>query len=104
MVALAASVLLVCPCWLPTPALADPDEIVLRDAGIDCRGEALIAFLKQLPPDERMLGQLDDLVRRLGSPKFKERDAAFKSLIQLGPAAWPTLKKAIGHSDIEIRT
>jgi hypothetical protein len=43
------------------------------------------------------------LVQRLGSPRFAEREAAFKALDALGPAALPALKTAAKSADAEVR-
>jgi hypothetical protein len=45
----------------------------------------------------------DRLVQRLGSPRFAEREAAFKALDALGAAALPALKAAAKSNDAEIR-
>ena len=44
-----------------------------------------------------------DLVARLGSPRFAEREAAAESLKRLGRPALPELRKARSASDPEIR-
>jgi hypothetical protein len=45
----------------------------------------------------------EDLVARLGSPRFAEREAAAESLKRLGRPALPALRKARSASDLEIR-
>ena len=46
---------------------------------------------------------IDDLIRRLGSSSFQERQAAAKALDAQGPLALPALQKAVAESDIEVR-
>ena len=43
------------------------------------------------------------LVQRLGSPRFAEREAAFKALDALGPAALSALRNAAKSNDAEVR-
>lgn len=43
------------------------------------------------------------LAQRLGSPRFSEREAAFKALDALGAAALPALRTAAKSSDAEVR-
>src|SRR4051794_41727940 len=49
------------------------------------------------PPDA------EQLVKRLASPRFAEREAAFKALEALGPAALPALRGALADNDPEVR-
>lgn len=46
---------------------------------------------------------VEDWIARLGHAKYAERQAAFKALEQLGPAALESLKKAVASSDLETR-
>src|SRR5262245_50092189 len=43
------------------------------------------------------------LVPQLGSPDFRVREEASKMLIAHGAAALPVLRKALDHSDFEVR-
>ena len=45
-----------------------------------------------------------ELVAKLGSPRFAEREAAAESLRRLGHLALPALRKARSEQDLEIRT
>ena len=45
-----------------------------------------------------------ELVAKLGSPRFAEREAAAESLRRLGDLALPALRKARSEQDLEIRT
>jgi HEAT repeat protein len=83
----------------------DADELRLRAAGIDCSTASLIAYLDHLTGDDRALGEIDELVRRLGAHKFQERESASNALLRLGSAAKPALQKAKEqHADAEIRS
>jgi len=46
--------------------------------------------------------KIDAALKRLGSEVFKDRDAAVKELIALGPHAYPALSFAAKSSDIEV--
>jgi hypothetical protein len=52
--------------------------------------------------DPRTKGEVQDLIARLGDPKYSEREAAEKRLIELGAVAVPALKDALKNSDLEI--
>jgi HEAT repeat protein len=92
------------PSWIPPAALPDPDECVLRAAGVDCRTPGLTDFLlKRLHCDEKSLGQIDKLIEQLGAPKFEVREAALTALVRLGPAAMSALRQALQNPDLEVR-
>ena len=92
------------PSWIPPTSLPDPDECVLRAAGVDCRTPALTDFLlKRLHCDEKSLGQIDKLIEQLDAPKFEVREAALTALVRLGPAAKSALRQALQNPDLEVR-
>jgi hypothetical protein len=62
---------------------------------------ALGAFAADTPRPES--SEADRLVKQLGSARFLEREAAFKALDALGPAALPALRRAAQSGDTEIR-
>jgi hypothetical protein len=45
----------------------------------------------------------EELIARLGHEDFAERDRAFQSLQERGPALLPALRKAVAHRDLEVR-
>src|SRR5437879_4343070 len=91
--------------WLPWPVgvAPDPDECVLRAAKIDCGNESLIKILGGPRLAERVLTRVDALVQQLGASKFKDRQAAFDALVQIGPPARPALVKAANDPSAEVR-
>ncbi len=52
--------------------------------------------------DPRMKDEVKALVARLGDPKYAEREAAEKRLIELGAVAVPVLKEALKDKDAEV--
>jgi hypothetical protein len=58
----------------------------------------LLGQVPEVPPQPR------ELVARLGSPRYAEREAAAAGLEQLGGAALPALRAARDSRDLEIRT
>src|SRR5258708_6183054 len=87
----------------PADSTVDPDEVVLRSAGIDCGNDSLLAFLAALKPDQKLLARIDALIAQLGVEKFSERNAAFRELVRIGLAARPALLKADQNPSAEIR-
>ncbi len=56
------------------------------------------------PVDEQLAGQISSTLALLGSPSFKEREAATTRLIEIGPKAFSRLRAAYGDSDeLEVR-
>ncbi len=47
--------------------------------------------------------RIEELIKNLGSEKFKEREAAQKELVKIGKPAVPQLKKVLKHKDLEIQ-
>ncbi len=47
--------------------------------------------------------QLEQLIEQLGSPEFREREAASKALAECGVEVLPALQKASNHADPEVR-
>jgi hypothetical protein len=52
--------------------------------------------------DPQIGGEVEQLVARLGDPKYAVRESAQKRLTELGPLAFEALKKAINHTDMEV--
>jgi hypothetical protein len=53
--------------------------------------------------DKPTAAEVADLVAKLGSNKFTEREAATRSLAEIGPPALDALRKATQHPDCEVR-
>ncbi|MBI1914558.1 MAG: HEAT repeat domain-containing protein [Planctomycetes bacterium] len=86
------------------PAAADTaqDEQLLKGASVGTDGPGLLAFFRKRVPTEEDRRQADELVARLGSKTFREREKASKGLIALGLAARPALARAAKDKDAEI--
>jgi hypothetical protein len=52
--------------------------------------------------DPALGDEVERLIERLGDPKWPAREAAQQRLLEMGPAAFPGLKKATAHDDPEI--
>jgi hypothetical protein len=52
--------------------------------------------------DPKIEESLQTLVDQLGSPQYKQREAAEQRLVELGSLAFPVLKKSLTHKDPEI--
>jgi hypothetical protein len=90
---------------LPAPlgaAEADPDEAVLRGAGVTPDDRGLLTFFRDRAGSDDDLLRLDSLVRQLGSRSFKAREEAVAKLVRLGPAADETLRAAVRSKDSEV--
>ncbi|HYT93770.1 MAG TPA: HEAT repeat domain-containing protein, partial [Gemmataceae bacterium] len=94
-------------CWLVEPRSAaqpptDPDETLLRNAGLPIDGPGLLDFFRKrsLKVADRQI--LEDLVGKLDSTAFKVREAAVKELIVRGRLALPFLKKAVKTGSLEM--
>lgn len=56
------------------------------------------------PVDEQLAAQINSALAMLGSPSFKEREAATSRLIEIGPQAFSRLRTAYDESDeLEVR-
>jgi HEAT repeats/PQQ-like domain len=81
---------------------SDQDEKLLRDARVATDGDGLLNFLRSRTLTDADREKLEQLVRRLGSEVFAEREKATADLIARGPLALPFLKKAKRDPDPEI--
>lgn len=66
-------------------------------------GPGLAAILSAAEPPAPAAGALEPLIEQLGDKDFKRREAASKALEARGVEALPTLRKAQGHADAEVR-
>ncbi len=80
----------------------DPDEQLLKDAGVKTDGASLVAFLHKHSASEADLRNLDQLIGQLGSRSFREREQASKQLVTTGAPALPALQRAIRDPDPEV--
>src|SRR5438552_2728110 len=91
-------------CLITAATRADPesDEQLLRKAGLDTGGPALLKFLKSFAPSADAIDSIADLVRQLGSDEFFEREEALSRLLAFGPRAAPLLRQAVRDPDREL--
>src|SRR5262249_42137494 len=78
------------------------DEALVKEAGVVPSGPGLLAFFRKrsLTDDDRR--ELEVLVRRLGSPRYKERLKAFADLLAIGSPALPFVRAVLNDPDLEI--
>jgi HEAT repeat protein len=77
------------------PAAADePDEIMVKTAGLSADPVALIDFIKQRSRETATADELATLVKDLASTDAKAADKAAAALIAHGPLAVPVLRRA----------
>jgi hypothetical protein len=81
---------------------ADPDEALLRSAGLATDDAGLLAYLRNFAKRDDDLRNLDRLIRLLGGQKIAQREEASKKLAALGLAAQPALRKAGKDRDQEV--
>lgn len=79
----------------------DVDEQLLKNAGVPTDNEGLLQFfrLRSLKDGDRKL--LEELVLKLGSNNYKDRDGATKELILRGPVAIPFVKAGMKDAPLE---
>lgn len=102
-----------CVAGMLIPAAAGFDRTQHRGCGIpaalqrDDAPRSLQLAMAAPPPGDASdceSAKIDDLIKRLGSKKFAERDAAFRRLKEIGKPALPALRKAAKSSaDPQIR-
>jgi hypothetical protein len=59
-----------------------------------------LLMVRNLDPAARH--EVDALVAKLGSPRYAEREAAERRLLEFGPVAWPGLKAGLTNPDLEV--
>jgi HEAT repeat protein len=80
---------------------ADPDEHALKKAGVTTDPAGLLAFFRARTPSAEDRRQIEELVGRLDSKSFQEREQAAARLIKLGHVALPALKRATTGTTLE---
>jgi len=87
-------------------ALASAQELtdwrleLLKESGLSAETEALEKFQKGLSQPD---GNLDKMVKQLGSEEFKQREQAQKEILLLGKNVLPQLRLMLNSDDPEIR-
>src|SRR5260370_24726793 len=86
---------LLCLPWAGPAGAADEqteaDARLLKAAGVT-DGPSLVAFLRRRSPGGQEPGELEALVRQLGSESFEERERAPREVVGFGAAALPLLE------------
>jgi len=78
------------------------DEAVLKAAGLETDGRALLEFFRKRTPDEAARGQIAKLIEQLDSKEFAARDNATRKLTEIGPPALPALRTAMKGASLEV--
>ena len=80
-----------------------PDQRRLYWAETDVSPANINCAILPTPPAKAEPGEIEKLIKELGSPRFTEREAATKRLEEIGEAALFPLKKAAESDDVELR-
>jgi hypothetical protein len=80
----------------------EDDERVVRAAGLETDGAALLGFLRRQAPDAAKIAQVRALIRKLGDDAFEVREQAAKDLVGLEKVAVPFLQQALKDGDAEV--
>jgi len=83
-------------------AADEPEELLLKTAGLPTEPSALLDFLKQRSRELITEGELDPFLKKLGSTDAKEASWASTALVIRGPLAIPALRRAI--NDLSAKT
>jgi hypothetical protein len=78
------------------------DEKLLKAAGLETDGPALLRILKQRTLTEADQARLAAAVRRLGADSFRVREQAARDLRAAGPSALPFARPAVNDTDSEV--
>lgn len=77
--------------------------VLRRVGGWLVLGSVLLILRAAIAVDKPDPERINDLIGKLGSSDFREREEAGKALKRLGKAALPALRKAAEGSDLEVR-
>lgn len=80
------------------------DEKLLKEAGVDATGPALLDFFRKRTPSAATCRQIDRLIEQLDSNSFLARQQASRTLVELGPVALPALRRATIGQSLELTT
>jgi HEAT repeats/PQQ-like domain len=88
------------------PPVVDPElqeaEQILRAAGLNCDGPALLRFWRERTPSPAQRDRIVRLVDQLGDNDYDVRQTASRDLAALGPIAIPFLNSALRSPDLEV--
>jgi hypothetical protein len=77
-------------------------EKLLREAGVETDGAALLGHLRRYLPDAERAAKIAGHIEKLGDDSFDAREKATAALKHLGRPALPWLRKALRHDDLEV--
>jgi hypothetical protein len=80
----------------------ESDERLLKEAGVDTTGPALLALLRRQTADAARLARARELVRRLGDDSFEVREKATAGLVHLGAPVQGLIEAASHDRDPEV--
>src|SRR5258708_1839404 len=80
---------------------AEVDTRVLQKAGLGRESTDLLAWLKARTRNRLNTQHVEELVRRLGSDRFRVRMEAARELVAAGPQVLSRLRKATAEGDLE---
>jgi hypothetical protein len=81
---------------------AEADAQTLKAAGIQLSDDGILAYLRSLRPLPQATVQVKDLIARLGSDRYVEREKATQRLAALAAFARPDLEQASRSTDREV--
>lgn len=83
---------------------ADADEAILRGAKITADGPGLVAYFQNRSVNSQEdQKKIEELIKKLGSQRFRDREQAAEELIALGKSARAALVVATMAKDLELR-
>jgi len=77
---------------------------ILKTQSVEATTEALRKYLQGLHPTEAQKKRVKELIRQLGSPRWRERDSATKELMAMPVPPLAELRKASTCGDLEVET
>src|SRR5262245_3776542 len=80
---------------LPAVAADDPDEILVKGAGLPSDGPGLLDFVRQRSREAADKDEMAPFLKDLASPDPKLAEKASAALVARGPLAVPALRRAI---------
>jgi HEAT repeat protein len=81
---------------------ANPEELLLQQAGIRTDGPGLLAYLRQRTLSEDDRRRLEALIGQLGSEDFTQREQASTELVKQGKVVAVSLRRALKSADAEV--
>jgi hypothetical protein len=87
-----------------TPEQFKADLKLFDDAKLSPKDADLVDFLRKRLPDPKDLKRVEDLIGKLSSKSFKEREEATAELVKVGPPALSALRHVVeGTAELELK-